>query len=607
MTYSVRLSKGFITAFLASVYILGFIITPYWILHQSIGEIIFYLAITVSIGSIWLLLSIGSFQIEFSLKEIGLFLLLLVGIIALNYRPLNSVIPFRGDEASHIERTLGLMSRIPPLQSLAIIVLFLVFIIAGIKEQKWGIFVGILIVVCTIFYFLGRNSFEDVLKGPLFFLRWPFLNYWFFAALPKLVSFITSPYHEALYRIIPVLSMIGVSWIYQKKLGPSSLANNLAWGFAVATIPLIFYYSSILYIEPLAVFLMTVVCFDINNLLHKSSKDISQVPSWYALILIGFIKETTIPFLLCFIAVRMIVQLQGWSKKSFEEKSENTLLNLLVREFGVIFVLFAPAFLYLYFRATLTSTRSYTPHVLNLFDLTNYHFVILSFLQQFGSFLLLFIAGCILLIVNKQSTTALCYLSIILGILAFHIMDSESLVGYSRFNLFVLPPILAGAAGFAIWARKQKQYIGSMLALLAIGSNLLFSPIKLDGVKASYWGNYRFDTSEHYYPYQDALVWLKDNYAERRMLFTGLDFYYPFQFYWNKLHWKPKRDGMLSEGINNETIAISSVLEKAESEDYSIIVYRVIGKSPILPQELGGFHVQVIKNSAHTLLIFYKP
>ncbi len=607
MTYSIRLSKGFIAAFLASVYILGFIITPYWILHNSIAEIIFYLALTIGIGSIWLLLSINSLQIELSLNDIGLFLLLAIGIIALNYRPLNSVIPFRGDEASHIERTLGLMSRIPPLQSLAIIILFCIFIIAGIKEKKWGIFAGILIVACAIFYFLGRNSFEDVLKGPLFFLRWPFLNYWFFAALPKLVSFITSPYHEALYRIIPNASMIAVSWIYQRKLGSSSLVSNIAWGFAVATIPLVFYYSSILYIEPPAVFLMTIVCLDIDNLLHKSCKDISQVPSWYALILIGFIKETTIPFLLCFIAIRSIRQLRARSKKNCEEKSENTLLNLLVGEFGITFVLLAPAFLYLYFRFTLTSTRSFTPHLLNLFDLTNYHFIILAFLQQFGPFLFFFTVGCILLIVNKRSTTAFCYLFLILGILAFHIMDNENLVGYSRFNLFVLPPILAGAASFVIWARKQKQYIGSMLALLAIGSNLLLSPINLDGVKAPYWGNYRTDTSEHYYPYQDALVWLKNNYAGKRMLFTGLDFYYPFQFYWNKLNWKPKRDGILSKSVNNETIAISNVLQKAENERYSIVVYRVIGANPVLPQDLGGFRVQVIKNSAHTLLIFYKP
>jgi hypothetical protein len=186
-------------------------------------------------------------------------------------------------------------------------------------------------------------------------------------------------------------------------------------------------------------------------------------------------------------------------------------------------------------------------------------------------------------------------------------MDYKVYAGYSRFNLFVLPPILAGSARFFTWAMKQKQYIGSTLVFVAIVSNLLLSSINLDGVKAPYWGNYRVDDSDHYYPYQDALIWLKNNYPQKRMLFTGLDFYYPFQFYWNKLDWKPKKDGIPSDEISDETLAISRILEKAENERYSVVIYRVIGNDLILPQGTGEFRVQVIKNSAHTLLIFYKP
>ncbi|HMB25221.1 MAG TPA: hypothetical protein VKP08_20400, partial [Anaerolineales bacterium] len=343
MTYSMRLSKGCTTALLASVYILGFIITPYWLLHTSAAADVFYLALTISIGLIWLWLSANSLEIPFGLKDIGVFFFLLAGIIALNYRALNSVIPFRGDEASHIERTLELASRIPPLPGLIILVLFVVLIAAGIKGQKWGIFIGILIVAGTVFYFWGRNSFEDVLKGQLlFFLRWPFINYWIFAVFPKLASLISHPYHESLYRIIPVLSMLGVSWIYQRKAEATNLLSNIAWGLAVATIPLVFYYSSILYIEPLAVFLMTVVCLNAEKLLRENSQSISHIPAWYALLLVGFIKETTVPFLLCFIAVRMIVQVRTWSRQDLKQRSENLLRNLLTGEFKIAFALLAP-------------------------------------------------------------------------------------------------------------------------------------------------------------------------------------------------------------------------------------------------------------------------
>lgn len=607
MTYSIRLPREFITAFLASIYILGFVITPYWLLHKSVVEILFYLALTISVGLLWLLLSTDSLQFEFSSNDIKLFLLLLAAAALLNYRALNSVLPFRGDEASHIERTLELASRLPILPSLAIMILFIAFMLSGFKRQKWAIIIGIFTVLCVIFYFLGENLFDGMEQYPQFFLRWPFINYWFFAVIPKLASPISSPYHEVLYRIIPFLCMVGTAWVVQKKSGATSILSKSAWGFAVATIPLVFYYSSILYIEPPAVFLMTVACLDINHLLHRDSKAILRGPGWYALLLIGFIKETTIPFLFCFIAIRMIVQLRAWSKETFNGKADKTLIRLLAGEFGIIFSLLAPALLYMYFRVTLITARSYAPQISNLFDLSIYLVFIRSFMEQFGVFFFFFMGGCVLLLRKKAFTSLFYYVSVITVILIFHTMDIKAFVGYSRFNLFILPVILAGSIEFITWAAKQKQYIGSLLILIAIGSNLLLSPVHLDGVKKAYWGNYLTDTGEHYYPYQEALVWLKNNHAKKRMLFTGMDFYYPFQFYWNKLDWKPRKDGIPSEGIPDETLAISSLLEKAERENYGIVVYRTIGENPVLPEETGEFRIQVIKNSAHTLLIFYKP
>lgn len=533
-----------------------------------------------------------------------LLLLLSAAIIVLNYRALNSVIPFRGDETLHIERTLELVRRMPFIETLVIVILFILFVLSGIKKQKLLPLIGLLITACVISFFLGRNSFEDIEQTPAFFLRYPFINYWFYAILPKLVSRISSPYHEALYRIIPILSMIGTAWVFQKKSDISNFLNAIAWGFAVATIPLIIYYSSILYIEPPAVLLMTIVCLDINNLLHKDGQDILHTPSWYALILIGFIKETTVPFLLCFVAIRLIVQLQSWSKRSIKDK---TLVSLLAREIGITFSVLLPAFFYLYFRATIIPTRRFSPQILNLFDPTIYPLIIQSFVDQFGLFLFFFIGGCILLLRNQECDSLVCYLAMIVSTLAFHILDSKEYIGYSRFNLLILPPILAGSIKFVKWATKEKQSLGVILVFAAIGINLLLSPINLDGVKEPYWGNYINDTSEHYYPYQDALLWLKNSQTNQRILFTGLDFYYPFQFYWNKLAWKPKRASIVSEDIGSEQLTISSILKTAESENYDIVVYRVLGKDLVLPQETNGFHANVIKNSAHSLIIFYRP
>ncbi len=608
MKYSVSLPRGFTIASLASVYILGFVITPYWNMHASAAGRIFYCVLTIGIGLIWLYLSTNSLQIEFSSKDIWFFLVLFVGMIVLNYRALNSVIPFRGDETIHIERTIELAGRIPSVAALVIAALFLALLVAGLKKQRWLVLTGIVIIIGTIFFFLKSNSFEDLEKTPVFFLRYPFINYWLYALLPKLASVIGSPYHEVLYRVVPFLSMIGTAWVVQKRSEISSPAGNIAWGMAVATIPLIFYYSSILYIEPPAVFLMTIVCLDISSLLHKDNQEILQVPGWYALILIGFIKETTTPFLLCFIAVRWIVQLQTWSKRRVEEKSGKSLATLFAGEVGIVFSILAPVALYLYFRSTLTNTRSFVPQISNLFNPQIYYFTITSMWEQLGPFLVFFLGGCILLIRKREFASVLGYLSLILVILAFYAMDDYKVyIGYSRFNLFILPPVLAISARFIGWAAKQKQYIGNTLILAALAGNIVLSPVYLDGTKKPYWGNQLTDTSEHYYPYQDALIWLKKNYPEKRMLFTGLDFHYPFQFYWNKLDWKPKRAGIPSEDVSDEQLAIANVLRDAESGHYDIVVYRVLDENLVLPQETGEFRTQVIKNSAHRLIIFYKP
>jgi hypothetical protein len=491
---------------------------------------------------------------------------------------------------------------------LGVLLLFILFIYSAIKSPKWAALIGIIIVVSTVYvwFFLQKNFFLDELKDPVFFLRYPFINYLLFVLTPKLASLISSPYYEFLYRIIPVLSMAGIVWSVQRRMAVPEIPLMLALVLSIATIPIVFYYSSILYIEPPAILLMMIVCLEIKNLTHENSRKLAQNPNWYALILIGFIKETTIPFLLCFLAFRETIQLRKWFTTEQAETPKKSLAVFLAQETGVIFSVLAPAFLYLYFRSSLTGTRSYAPHILNLFDPSIYPLISRSLTEQFGPFLLFFICGCILLTVGRGVSTLLFHISLIAVTLVFYIMDNKIYIGYSRFNLFVLPPMLAVASIFIEWVFLQKRVVGIVLIFTALFINLLISPVHLDGVKKPYWGNYLIDTSEHYYPYQDAIIWLKDNYMEGRILYTGLDYPYSFKFYWNKLDWHARREGITTENNDNETIAVSKILEKAERENYDFVVYRVLGQNFIQPQDTGKFNVKIIKNSAHTLIIYYK-
>jgi len=601
VTRTILLPRSFMVAILAFVYTLGFIITPYWILIQPTPRVPFFLGLIISMGIVWVYTATNSLEIQYNFRNLLLGCIIVAGIIALNYRSLNSVIPFKGDEGFHIERTLELVGIIPAKWILVAFVSFTIVMYLSIKKPRWAIYVGVFIILGPILFFLIQNPFREIVQ-PKFFLRYPFINYWFFALIPKIASIISSPYHEILYRIIPVLSIGILAWSFQNHIKVSEPPLKLVLAFFVATVPSIFYYSSILYIEPPAILMMTIVCLDIKNLTHQNSREVTQNPNWYALILIGLLKETTTPFLLCFIACREIVQFQNW----YKAREEKSLAGFLVLEFGIVFAVLAPVIFYLYIRSELTSTRSYNPHPSNLFDPSIYPIIVRSFLEQFGFILFFFICGCIVLIASKDYSILFIQLLLIVATLAFFIMDNRVYVGYSRFNLYIFPPVLAVASIFIRWIFLRKRILGTLLIFLGLLVNLLISPIYLDGSKVPFWGNYMIDTSEHYYPYEDALLWIKDNYKDGQILFTGLDFQYSFQFYWNKLDWHPSRDGIQSDNSGNETTAISKILEKAERENFNFVVYRVLVQDFIQPQETSGFQSKIIKNSAHTLIIYYK-
>jgi hypothetical protein len=319
-------------------------------------------------------------------------------------------------------------------------------------------------------------------------------------------------------------------------------------GIAVALIPVVYYYSSIFYLELPAVCLMFIVCLRIDHLLFSDFEEIRNDPGWYALILIGFIKETTIPFLLVFVAFRIaikIVELIKRKQNCYKENQQPVIYPLkriyevFSQEVVIGFLLLFPAALYVLFRTSLIDTyRGNVPTVINLFYISTYEVIIRSLFEQFGPYLIIFLAGSILLIRQGEKIRAGFYLSNIIIFLIFFTVDDWRYIGYSRFNLLILPEILA--CGIVVIHRlKDRKIIGPALSILILALNFLISPINSDGTKKPLWGNYNFDTSEHYYPYEETLQWIKDSDIDGPLLFTGMDYPYYLDFYFYKLNWFP--------------------------------------------------------------------
>lgn len=599
---AVSIPRRVAVALLAAFYLIAFVLSPYWRLIRPEFLAIVVVVVIVGLGAVWSHQSAGKTGITIEGKSWLTLGALFLGVVILNLRALTSVIPWRGDESGHIEVTRELVKAVP-VQFALLVPLLLVFLVLAVARKSRKMFLGGALLELVLLFLFYQTRYFDGLDLS----RWPYVNYWLFAIAPLLSRFLWGSNHEILYRIIPLLSATTLAWILTRHLPHAGFPLNLLWGFAVATIPIVFYYSSVLYIEMPAVCLMTIVCFQAETLLRDDLDKIKQTSGWFALVLLGFIKETVIVFLLCFLFCRAAVSFQRLLREH-PGKRPHVIMNYLRQELAVAFCVLYPLVLYLSLRAYEQLPRSFTPDMLRLVDPVTYKIIMRSFLEQFWVFFLFFLGGLSVLAWKRGYPSATFLLIVLIaGSLVFGIDSGGAFVGYSRFNLFVLPPVLAASAVLANWIGQWRRIAIAVMSCSAIALNLIMSPIYLDGTKVPLWGNYVTDTGEHYYPYDTALLYLKQNYPKTRMLFSGMYYQYPLRFYFAKYHWFPKYGVRFITGLEleNETLALSGVLSEAKLDEFGLVLWQV--KGPNLPQTSGDASsclVHVFRNQAHILMLF---
>jgi len=586
------LPRTLVSTALFSFFVLAFIAAPYWLVVESHVENIIFLLITILFGFLWTRLASNEVQMQVDRRAWISAAMLLLFLSVLNFRALTSAIPWRGDESSHIAFALTLAQMIPLAWSATAIVVLLLLLFIGWRKPKYALAAcAILVAGCVAVYLLRKPP-------PLVaILRYPFLSRWFHALAPTLLRPITGLHHEILYRIVPHLSAVLLSWLFSRSVHSRSTVVALALGITVATIPVVFYYSSILYLEMPAVVLMFLVCNKIDLLLGLGFQDLKRNPSWYALILIGFIKETAVVFLLAFVFCRVVVRLSTSS-------SRLSFIRLVRDELIMALCMLLPVSIYLFFRTYLGDPRQFHFNPANLLNLRAVFVILLSHLEQFGLIYLLFIGGIVLLFRNRQYRKALFLLVTVVSIPQFHLIDTIEYAGYSRFNLFVLPSVLAGSAVFIQFIGTKKKWYLPALTALVLAANLARSPVNIDGTKKPYWGNYLVDTSEHYYPYPEALSWLRDHHNPALILFAGLDFFYYLDFYFDKLNWHPQYE-LLKDFHIGDLASFHDALQTASKNGAACVVVRVDDNTVQKPDGVSQFwQLKVFSNRAHSLLVY---
>jgi hypothetical protein len=594
--HMITFPRQFTGSCLFCIFSLAYIVGPYWTIHDSLFIRILLLITTIGMALFFAYYSSSDLQIRLNRYDLISFLVLLLILLSLNHRTLMSAIPMRGDEDYHIMVILDFARKVTATINfhLPFILLTGLFLFAAFRKSKYYIIFG----TGVLFYFIMFGASEQVSHSKI--LRYPFFPRTFQVIVPIIVNFFDNLYIEFSYRVTPFVSAILLAWLSQRYRPFQDRILNLMFGVAIGTMPLVYYYSSVVYLEMPAVVLMMVVCFQIEALLKDDFQKLKQQPAWFALITLGFIKETTLLFLLLFMIFR--VSNQVWLiiryKKNF--------LSNGFRELYIGLCTLLPVFIYLLYRSYHGTSRNTSFEIINLTKFEIYPVLFRSFFDQFGFFFILFVAGCLLLVKKRQMLTLTFALSTIIAYSLFYAIENTIYSGYSRFNLFSLPLIISISKEFLVDLRLKKILICSLI-LITILLNIRLSPIHMDGTRIPLWGNYLVDTSEHYYPYPETIQWLKKNHKSKNILFSGMNYPYFFSFYFNKHEWTPSSNMMKSNYRDDEKTSLMKALESAKTSNYDIVIFQLRNNKMPKTDNPYGFRLEkIIRNQAHSIGIFMK-
>jgi hypothetical protein len=613
---------------LSAVCIVSYIYSPYWLAFE--GPILKIAAFSVLLlaSGIWAYFS--SSDCTWGEISLPIFpLSILTGLIYLiNFRPLSADIPWRGDEDVHIVYILNLLKHIHDgiststvlnssvflLWGLALIVLFVFIFRTHVKQSAYTIQEKItLCIVGGISFALpafllfqstvSAGQRLDILSlGQV--LRYPYVEKW----MNIFFLFPNSTGDIRLYRIVPFLSTVLLAWYlfiqFEKKLNTSVLSLLLA--FAFISIPLLYFYTSLLYLEMPVVLLLTYCVFNIKDILTPESEVCMRKPVWFALLIMSFLKETVFILLLLLLTARFVTQVR-----------RNTIsLRVILSEMKLYALVSFPSLLYLFFRKYFSSVPEYgfQPDVLR--DWNTYITVGKALVVQFGPLFFAAVAGCIVIIRKRERSTFFALLFLFTGTLTFFVLNSSVFIGYARWHLFVVPIVFYFAYAFFISAGNQVRYL--FLCIIVAG-NILLSPIGPEGVRISNWGSPNSDTAEYSYPYDEAIRYLKSKYTVSSLLMLGQYYpYYGMQFYGEKYGFHPSIVEHPFDSVrfdaDMERTYLSQYLDecrKPESETSSVdaILYHSVNNISLDMNATycGAFTVDKrIRNSTNSLYILMK-
>lgn len=604
-----RVSRPLVFSVLFFIFALAYLLPPYWALALGVWPKATLALSTFTLGLLWAYWGSGRLAFPCSLSRLWQFLVALLLLLALNGKTLMSGLPWRGDEDHHFVTVLKLIPIIGYGCLLFAAALGPVVVWSmrnDFKRHTRGLLKPVLLaqILLTALVIAGTAWMEpdwpDLARYPLFVT-------WLASIAPPFPMLFFSWPSEAAFRVIPVLSSVLLAWHLSSRLPREfPMMGKALYIFVLGSIPLVFYYSSILYLEMPAVLLMVIVCLNSDALIRSSPRELVQKPHWYALVLIGFVKENTIIFLIALLLCRLAFQLRNlWPT--------GNRWRAALGEARVAFCILLPIATYLCYRIFLVQDvgRSYWPDFSALSDLDTYNTLARAFWDQLGPIALLSPLGMALLAKKKVGTFSFLLVAFVIYA-GFHVLDLEWVLAYSRYMLFFAPMVICASHQVILWVSKRSLKFVLLLLFVMASANLIMSPVNLDGSKKPGWGQYREDVSEHYYPYREAIHHILMQHPQDKCQLTGLSYRYLHQFYVRPADLPshsldPRPPGRFEwRRISREEWAdADAVLLEAKETGCKHVIFQVLDGRVPSPRSATGFELnRVFRNSAHSVVLF---
>ncbi len=593
----------------ASFFALAYLASPYWMLPSSWWVRAAGLLFCLGTGVAWSRGIAADVSVPLPESRLPGLLASVAILLWLAYPSLGLGIAYGGDEAMHIWRVARLYDGIAAaaervcgpgvLRYHLPAIVWVVFAVAAVHRRAIAralsrvpshgrlaaVIAVMLAAACAGLLLAGAAG--DVRS----ILRYPFVSKWL-SVLPLLVV-MPSPLAEGPCRLLPFLATAALGAYWARRACGTSRLRTPVLLLLVLTTPSLRYYSAVLYLEMPAVLLMTVVCLNAEPLLLRPVAELRHRGDWLCLVSIGFFKETVLPFLATFVCMRALARL---ADADLRGRSRGDIWSRwLAPAGGMALMVLLPLAVFLFFRETMGHIRPVAFHPEHLWDPVLYGTVVVSICEQAGGLLIPAAIGLVVLC-RERRFLYLGFLLLAAGAsILLHFVDSPLYIGYSRFNLFALPSVLALSV-LGVRTCSGTRIALYPLLLLTVGINLLQSPVAGDGGRREGWGTYAYDCSEQILPLREALERIDSYGTCSRLYVAGLANDYPFAFYLRRT--SPEVRVQDRADIEDSRRWISATFEQAGGcgADTVLVVTRRSSRVCLPERETGYRRVRSVTN-----------